>query len=112
MNGKTYGVHEFFGVLVVRAAGNELLASWKLCRPRPSCFRLFWHLVRLAASRTFCTAGSKRPIRTAMMAMTTSNSISVNAERRRARTTRHLMVALLREAGRRDGPTSQGRVYR
>ena len=34
-----------------------------------------------AASRTFCTAGSSRPIRMAMMAMTTSSSISVKAER-------------------------------
>jgi hypothetical protein len=34
---------------------------------------------RAAASRTFCTAGSKSPISTAMMAITTSNSISVKA---------------------------------
>ena len=34
-----------------------------------------------AASRTFWTAGSSRPIRMAMMAMTTSNSISVKALR-------------------------------
>src|SRR5262245_16166940 len=38
--------------------------------------------MRLAASRTFCTAGKSRPISTAMIAMTTSNSISVNARRR------------------------------
>src|SRR5262245_13482693 len=36
----------------------------------------------MAASRTFCTAGSKRPIKIAMMAMTTSSSISVNAAER------------------------------
>src|SRR5207244_3402331 len=35
-----------------------------------------------AASRTFCTAGSSRPISTAMMAITTSSSMSVNARRR------------------------------
>src|SRR5437773_11937732 len=35
--------------------------------------------MRLAASRTFCTAGKRRPIRMAMMAMTTSSSISVKA---------------------------------
>jgi hypothetical protein len=29
-------------------------------------------------SRTFCTAGSSRPMRMAMMAITTNNSISVN----------------------------------
>src|SRR5262245_32151577 len=37
--------------------------------------------MRAAASRTFWTAGSKRPMRTAMIAITTSNSISVNALR-------------------------------
>ena len=31
----------------------------------------------MAASRTFCTAGTKRPTKTAIMAITTSNSISV-----------------------------------
>src|SRR5262245_53323556 len=38
--------------------------------------------MRAAASRTFWTAGSSRPRSTAMMAMTTSSSISVNARRR------------------------------
>src|SRR5437867_3294524 len=47
----------------------------------PSCFRLLEHLIRLAASRTFCTAGKSRPIRTAIMAMTTNSSISVKAVR-------------------------------
>src|SRR5208337_1218020 len=41
------------------------------------------HCVRLAASRTFCTAGKSSPIRIAMIAMTTSSSISVNAGLRR-----------------------------
>src|SRR5437588_6428250 len=36
--------------------------------------------MRAAASRTFCTAGSTSPIRIAMMAITTSNSINVNAD--------------------------------
>src|SRR5438445_285466 len=48
----------------------------------PNCLRLFWHFVRFAASRTLCTAGSKRPIRMAMIAITTSSSISVNPPRR------------------------------
>src|SRR5690348_4750604 len=39
--------------------------------------------MRLADSRTFCTAGSRRPIKTAMMAITTRSSINVKAERRR-----------------------------
>jgi hypothetical protein len=38
---------------------------------------LFWHFARAAASRTFCTAGSSSPIRIAMMAITTNNSMSV-----------------------------------
>src|SRR5262249_6939696 len=37
--------------------------------------------MRWAASRTFWTAGSKRPMRMAMMAITTSSSTSVNAGR-------------------------------
>src|SRR5438128_3181798 len=38
--------------------------------------------MRPAASRTFWTAGNKRPINTAMMAMTTNSSIRVKAKRR------------------------------
>jgi hypothetical protein len=37
--------------------------------------------MRLAASRTFCTAGKSKPIRIAMMAITTSSSISVKPRR-------------------------------
>src|SRR5215471_4727397 len=48
---------------------------------RPSCLRLFWHLIREAASRTFCTAGSRSPMSIAMIAITTSNSMSVKARR-------------------------------
>src|SRR5262245_2653458 len=44
--------------------------------------------MRLAASRTFWTAGSKRPMRLAMIAITTSNSISVNPRRVRSPSTR------------------------
>src|SRR3954451_15580580 len=67
-----------------RAYGNWPRASWKVWTARPICLRLFEHLARAAASRTFCTAGRSRPIRTAMIAITTSNSISVNpADRRR-----------------------------
>src|SRR5262249_26433983 len=43
--------------------------------------RLFWHASLLAASRTFCTAGKSRPIKTAMMAIVTSNSTSVKPRR-------------------------------
>src|SRR5260370_11262412 len=60
---------------------------------RAVCLMLFWHWARAAASRTFCTAGNNRPIRMAMMAITTNNSIRVNARRR----TR--MAALLSKDG-------------
>src|SRR3954469_15187176 len=63
-------------------AGKPPRASWWLCSARPICLRLFWHLVRAAASRTFWTAGRSRPIRMAMIAITTSNSISVKPRRR------------------------------
>src|SRR6516225_1358929 len=46
--------------------------------------------MRAAASRTFWTAGNKRPMRMAMMAMTTSNSMRVKA---------------------RQGPRGEGRRY-
>src|ERR671925_64855 len=48
---------------------------------RASCLKLFWHWVRAAASRTFWTAGSRRPIRIAMIAITTNSSIRVKARR-------------------------------
>src|SRR5262245_54713461 len=43
---------------------------------------LFWHLIRAAASRIFWTAGRSRPIKMAMIAMTTKSSISVKAVRK------------------------------
>src|SRR5581483_8411007 len=48
------------------------MASW---------WRLFMEAVRCPASRTFCTAGMSRPIRIAMIAITTSSSISVKPVR-------------------------------
>src|SRR5437868_5458766 len=47
---------------------------------KPSWFKLLAQEMRSAASRTFCTAGISSPIKMAMMAMTTSSSISVNAD--------------------------------
>src|SRR5262245_30507520 len=41
--------------------------------------------MRAAASRTFCTAGNKSPISTAMIAITTSSSINVKPPRPRGR---------------------------
>src|SRR5262249_44651407 len=52
--------------------------------PMPSCFRLLTHWVRRAASRAAWTAGKRSAMSTAMMAMTTSNSISVNPRTRRS----------------------------
>src|SRR5262249_38839090 len=43
--------------------------------------RLLAHHIRLADSRTFCTAGNSRPSRMAIMAMTISSSISVKPRR-------------------------------
>src|SRR6516165_2638606 len=43
---------------------------------------LLMHDARRAASRADCTAGSNSAIKTAMIAMTTSSSISVNPRRR------------------------------
>jgi len=44
------------------------------------------HLIRLAASRIFCTAGKSSAIRMAMMAITTSSSMSVKPKCFLART--------------------------
>src|SRR5947209_1036670 len=57
------------------------MRSWNVCMASPICLRLLVHLDRLAASRTFWTAGSSSPIRTATIAITTNSSISVNARR-------------------------------
>ena len=70
---------------VVQPGGSWPLLSWYMCRAMPIWCRLLEQLERLAASRTFWTAGRSRPIRMAMMAITTSNSISVNAGRPRER---------------------------
>ena len=51
------------------------IRSWRYASP--NCFRLFVHWCAGPASRADCTAGNRRAINTAMIAMTTSNSISV-----------------------------------
>src|SRR5687767_8750130 len=68
---------------------------------RPTCLRLLAQARRAAASRTFCTAGRSRPIRTAMMAITTKSSISVKAGRRR-------MGEFLSEAGGQRADSGRG----
>ena len=52
-----------------------------MCSPSPIWCRLLEHEILLAADRTFWTAGKSKPIRIAMMAITTSNSIRVKALR-------------------------------
>src|SRR5579871_3634156 len=48
---------------------------------RPICLRLLTHCARRAASRAAWTAGRSSAIRTAMIAITTSSSISVKPRR-------------------------------
>src|SRR5262245_57276637 len=84
--------------------GNPWWASWWPGTSKPICLRLFWQVARLAASRTFWTAGRSRPIRTAMIAKTTSNSIKVKPLRWR------LMARLLQTKGCR-GPVRERRPY-
>src|SRR5437667_10328828 len=57
--------------------GSRPLVFMQLCRARPICLRLFAQETRLAAARTFWTAGTSRPMRMAMIAITTNSSISV-----------------------------------
>src|SRR5262249_54974534 len=66
----------------VRLRGRVAMGWWGLWQARASCLRLLEQLMRAAASRTFWTAGKSRPIRMAMMAMTTSSSIRVNPRTR------------------------------
>ena len=54
----------------------------EILKRQPDLFRLLQHAVRLAASRDAWTAGNKIAIRMPIIAMTTSNSTSVNARDR------------------------------
>src|SRR5437868_2262622 len=58
---------------------------------RPSCFRLLVQEARRAASRADWTAGRSRAIKTAMIAMTTSNSIRVKPRDRLRREGNRIM---------------------
>jgi hypothetical protein len=73
------------------SGGTLLFVSLQLWTARASWWRLFPQVLRAAASRTFWTAGRRRPIRMAMMAMTTNNSISVNPDRGRDGDMNHLL---------------------
>src|SRR3954451_19303169 len=76
--------------------GGSLL-SWPSywCRARPSCFMLFVHWALRADSRAACTAGKSRPIRTAMIAITTKSSMSVKPRLRIVQLLAHLEIALI-----------------
>jgi len=63
-----------------------------LWQERARFLMLLEQLMRAAASRTFWTAGRRRPIRMAMIAITTNNSISVKA-RRHLFSTRILIIS-------------------
>ena len=58
-----------------------VLRSRNICIAKPTFFRLDLHCVRRADSRTDCTAGRSIPIKTPMIAITTSNSTSVKPGR-------------------------------
>src|SRR4051812_2316151 len=58
---------------------------------RPSCFRLLVQEARRAASRADWTAGRSRAIKTAMIAITTSNSIRVKPRDRLRREGKRIM---------------------
>src|SRR5262245_51707055 len=86
------------------ALGKRPWVSWKLCMARPSCFMLLEQRMRPAASRTFWTAGSNRPMRMAMMAITTSSSISVKPRRTADRGLFDMGPPLRRNGGPRAAP--------
>src|SRR5207245_308451 len=80
----------------------------------PICFRLFWQLARAAASRTFCTAGRSSPIKTAMIAITTSSSIKVKAcfgRERRADSMRCPPYGIRPTGKEREQPTPVGHSF-
>ncbi len=60
------------------------LSSPYMCTARLNCRMLFWQAERRARSLAPDNAGSSSAARMAMIATTTSNSISVNARARRA----------------------------
>src|SRR5512143_118455 len=64
----------------------SLLSPAYIVAATPICFMLLWHCAALALSLALAKAGRSSAARIAMMAMTTSNSIKVNALARTGRT--------------------------
>src|SRR5438477_4215218 len=72
---------------------------------------LLVHCARRAASRAACTAGRRRAIKPAMIAMTTSNSISEKPRRNRYSDRRQPMMVLLCRSGTRRGENERLRTH-
>src|SRR5258706_104735 len=77
--------NEFWAVPPVKRLGTHgnksPLSSEYMITARPICFSLLTQLIASALSFALLNAGSSMAARMAMMAMTTSNSIRVNADR-------------------------------
>ena len=69
--------------LLTRPGGRTLRRRDVIVQGQADLLQVVDTLARRAASRAAWTAGNSRAIRTAMIAITTSNSISVNAFRPR-----------------------------
>ena len=80
--------HGLIGDRNIEARGQPILSRMKVVRRQGDLLEIVLALRSAAASRTFCTAGNNRPIRIAMMAITTKSSMSVNAPLR-PRSSRH-----------------------
>jgi len=68
------------GILSSAAMSKSLLSSAYMIHPRASCLPLFMQLIPWDFVLAFPKAGKSIAARMAMMAMTTSNSINVNAD--------------------------------
>ena len=76
-----FGVSIALVQFVVPPRGNVPCAGVVVVHGEADLLELLMHWDRRAASRADCTAGSRREIRTAIMAITTSSSISVKPRR-------------------------------
>src|SRR3954470_10819427 len=74
-------VHVFSDELIPKLSRgkNDSLSSQYKMRPMPHCRKLLMHCVVFARPLALASAGSRSAARIAMIAITTSNSMSVNA---------------------------------
>src|SRR5438132_4946931 len=74
--------HPFFtqGEFQFGSGRNSFESLTYMCIARAICFTLFWHCERTALSLALAKAGSSIAAKMAMMAITTSSSIRVNAD--------------------------------